>query len=126
MMDESSQRERRWLSGSLRAEDQQEQPRRYVVQFAIVAGETVSLKVRRDVVVSVAGARLWVTRAGDEWDYWLKPGETLALARGERVWVTGDTDPSAATAADTEVTITTYLTRRRARWKWIRQPAFAL
>jgi hypothetical protein len=133
MMDESTQRARSQSGSSQRAEDeqqqQQEQQRRYVVQFAVAAGETVSLKIRRDAVVSAAGARLWVTRAGDEWDYWLKPGETLRLARDERVWVTGDAgDGSDATPiTDAGVTITMYLARRRrTRWKWPGQPAFAL
>lgn len=124
-MDESSQ-QRRALARS--TDDMQEQ-RRYVVQFAVAAGETVTLRIRRDAVVSSAGARLWVTRAGDQWDYWLKPGETLRLSRGERVWVTGDIDAHATTGArpDADVVLTMHLARRRhIRWKWARQPMFAL
>jgi len=125
-MDESSQRARRWLSGAQYEEDRQEVQRRYVVQFAIAAGETVSLRIRRDAVISAAGARLWVTRAGDEWDYWLEPGATLGLMRGERIWITRDVEGLAACATDAEVTLTMYLARRRTRWKWRRQPAFAV
>jgi len=125
-MDESSQRARRWFSGAQYAEDRQEPQRRYVVQFAVAAGETVSLRIRRDAVISAAGARLWVTRAGDEWDYWLEPGNSLGLSRGERIWITGDAEGHTASSTDAEVTLTMYLTRRRVRWKWLRQPAFAV
>ncbi len=126
-MDDSS----RWLDDSTRAEDRQEQQRRYVVQFTVAAGETVSLKVKRDALMSAAGTRLWVTRAGDEWDYWLKPGETLRLSRGERVWVTGEAHEPAASGivatTDAEVLITMYLERRRRiRWRWARHSALAL
>jgi len=125
-MDESSQRARRWLSGAQCEEDRLEAQRRYVVQFAVAAGETVSLRIRRDAVISTAGARLWVTRAGDEWDYWLEPGATLSLLRGERIWITGDAPAPAASATDAEITLTMYLARRHVRWKWRRQPAFAV
>ncbi|SEA92188.1 DUF2917 domain-containing protein [Paraburkholderia sartisoli] len=124
-MDESSQQRRALSRGT---DDVQEQ-RRYVVQFAVAAGETVTVKIHHDAVVSSAGARLWVTRAGDTWDYWLKPGETLRLSRGERVWVTGDFDAHATTGArpDADVTLTMHLARRpRIRWKWAWQPVFAL
>ncbi|CAG4917346.1 DUF2917 domain-containing protein [Paraburkholderia saeva] len=124
-MDRSSQQPRALPRD---AEDSQEQ-RRYVIQFAVAAGETVALKIRHDTVVSSAGARLWVTRAGDKWDYWLKPGETLRLLRGERIWVTGDIDAHATTGAqpDADVTLTMQLARpRRVRWKWARQPVFAV
>ena len=124
-MDESSQ-QRRALS---RGRDDVQEQRRYVVQFAVAAGETVTVKIRHDAVVSSAGARLWVTRAGDTWDYWLKPGETLHLSRGERVWVTGDFDAHATTGArpDADVMLTMHLARRphiRRKWAW--QPVFAL
>ena len=128
-MDGSSQQDRAVFSGSQHAQEQQSQQRRYVVQFAVAAGETVSLKIRRDAVVSSAGAHLWVTRAGDKWDYWLKPGETLRLSRGEQVWVMGEVDAHATIGAqrDADVTLTMYLARRRRiRWKWALRPAFAL
>ena len=124
-MDKSSQQCRALSRG---AEEMQEQ-RRYVVQFAVAAGETVALAIRRDAVVSSTGARLWVTRAGDEWDYWLKPGESLRLSRGERVWMTGDIDALATSGAqpDADVTLTMQLARRRGiRWKWTRQRVFAV
>ncbi|MEI6000646.1 DUF2917 domain-containing protein [Paraburkholderia bengalensis] len=57
------------------------------ITFEIVAGETVPMKVTRSTRLAVSGAAVWVTRSDDVEDYWLEPGKTLRLRRGERLWL---------------------------------------
>jgi hypothetical protein len=57
------------------------------ITFEIKAGETVPMKVARSTRLMVSGAAIWVTRSDDTEDYWLKPGHTLRLRRGERLWL---------------------------------------
>lgn len=58
--------------------------------FEIVPGETVPMMVAHSTRVSVHGAPLWVTRSNDVEDYWLAPGRSLRLRRGERLWLSVD------------------------------------
>jgi len=57
------------------------------ITFEIKAGETVPMKVVRSTRLAVSGAAVWVTRSDDTEDYWLEPGHTLRLRRGERLWL---------------------------------------
>ena len=55
--------------------------------FEIGPGETVPVMVSHSTRVSAHGAPLWVTRSNDVEDYWLAPGRSLRLRRGERLWL---------------------------------------
>jgi hypothetical protein len=57
------------------------------ITFEIKAGETVPMKVARSIRLAVSGGAVWVTRSNDTEDYWLQPGHTLRLRRGERLWL---------------------------------------
>jgi hypothetical protein len=57
------------------------------ITFEIVAGETVPMKIARSTRLVVHGGSVWVTRSDDVEDYWLEPGKTLRLRRGERLWL---------------------------------------
>jgi hypothetical protein len=57
------------------------------ITFEIVAGETVPMKITRSTRLAVSGGAVWVTRSDDVEDYWLEPGKTLRLRRGERLWL---------------------------------------
>ena len=48
---------------------------------------TTVLQVGCSHTLAVEKGCIWVTRSGDAHDYWLRAGETLALTRGERLWV---------------------------------------
>lgn len=55
--------------------------------FAVLPMQTLAWRVRHDAVLSVKGMRVWLTRDTSYIDYWLAPGDTLALRRGERIWI---------------------------------------
>jgi hypothetical protein len=55
--------------------------------FEIAPGETVPMMIAHSTRVSVQGAPIWVTRSNDVEDYWLVPGRSLRLRRGERLWL---------------------------------------
>jgi hypothetical protein len=55
--------------------------------FEIGPGEIVPVMVSHSTRVSVHGAPVWVTRSNDVEDYWLAPGRSLRLRRGERLWL---------------------------------------
>jgi hypothetical protein len=57
------------------------------IRFELRAGETVPLRVTSSTRLSVHGGAVWVTRSDDVDDYWLEPGKTLRLRRGERLWL---------------------------------------
>jgi hypothetical protein len=57
------------------------------IWFEVSAGETVPLRVTNSTRLTVHGGSVWVTRSNDVEDYWLEPGKTLRLRRGERLWV---------------------------------------
>ncbi|KAF1054563.1 MAG: hypothetical protein GAK41_00557 [Burkholderia gladioli] len=62
--------------------------------FEIQAGETVPMVVAHSTRLSVQGA----TRSEDVDDYFLAPGATLRLRRGERLWL-GVEGPASAQVA---------------------------
>jgi hypothetical protein len=57
------------------------------ITFQIKAGEIVPMRVVRSTRLAVRDAAVWVTRSDDVADYWLEPGHTLRLRRGERLWL---------------------------------------
>jgi hypothetical protein len=68
------------------------------ITFEIRAGETVPMMVMRSTRLKVSGGAVWVTRSDDVEDYWLEPGHTLRLRRGERLWLSVEGSQSARLA----------------------------
>lgn len=68
------------------------------ITFEIKSGETVPMKVARSTRLAVSGGAIWVTRSDDTEDYWLQPGHTLRLRRGERLWLSVESAPQARVA----------------------------
>jgi hypothetical protein len=60
------------------------------IAFEIRTGETIPMKVARSTKLVVHGGAVWVTRSDDTEDYWLQPGHTLRLRRGERLWLSAE------------------------------------
>ncbi|MFX1674317.1 DUF2917 domain-containing protein [Paraburkholderia sp. A2WS-5] len=69
------------------------------IHFAVPEASTFTWRVRADGTLHVRGARIWLTRARSPYDYWLNPGETLRVYRGERLWLSVDAGNSAAPSA---------------------------
>jgi hypothetical protein len=65
------------------------------ITFEVQPDETVPLRVDRGVALTSADRRLWVTRSADSADYWVAPGETLALRPGEVLWISAEGNHSA-------------------------------
>ena len=68
------------------------------IAFEIRNGETVPMKVARSTKLVVHGGAVWVTRSDDTEDYWLQPGHTLRLRRGERLWLSAEGSTQAKVA----------------------------
>ncbi|VVD26788.1 DUF2917 domain-containing protein [Paraburkholderia dioscoreae] len=68
------------------------------IAFEIRSGDTVPLKVARSTRLVVRGGAVWVTRSDDIEDYWLQPGHTLRLRRGERLWLSAEGNTQARVA----------------------------
>lgn len=62
------------------------------LHLAVPPGLTLTWRVSADSTLRVYGATVWITRAGSPYDHWLNPGETLRLARGERIWLSTEAD----------------------------------
>ena len=60
--------------------------------FEIEPGETIPMMIAHSTRLTVEGASVWVTRSNDVEDYWLCPGSSLHLRRGERLWLSVDGD----------------------------------
>ncbi|APD13305.1 hypothetical protein RO07_10775 [Pandoraea pulmonicola] len=58
--------------------------------YGIRPGEVVTLDLHHEHTLVARGAAVWVTRAGDPHDYWLMPGQRLAVEPGRRYWVSSD------------------------------------
>jgi hypothetical protein len=62
-----------------------------LVRFAVSPNEVVAWRVPSACELTVRTARVWLTRAGSDYDFWLQPGEAaLCLHRGERIWLSTD------------------------------------
>jgi hypothetical protein len=71
-----------------------------VVHLAVPPNKVVAWCVLADCDMTVRDARVWLTRAGSDYDFWLQPGEpALHLDRGERIWLSTDA------AVDAEVSL---------------------
>ena len=77
------------------------------IRFAVHPHTTVTWKITSDSTLRVCRERIWLTRAHSPYDHWLGPGDTLGLARGERIWLSSDAPGPA------EVTLTSAWSRRR-------------
>lgn len=58
--------------------------------YGMRPGEVVTLDLHQEHTLVARGAAVWVTRAGDPRDYWLMPGQRLAVEPGRRYWVSSD------------------------------------
>jgi len=77
------------------------------IRFAVDPHCTVTWKITSDSTLRVCRERVWLTRARSPYDHWLGPGDTLRLARGERIWLSSDGEGPA------HVTLTSAWSRRR-------------
>ena len=57
------------------------------ITFEVAADQTASVRVTRSTRLTVKCGQVWLTRSDDTADYWLEPGHTLRLRRGERLWI---------------------------------------
>ena len=84
------------------------------IRFVVDPDRTVTWKIASDSTLRVCHERIWLTRARSPYDYWLGPGDTFRLARGERIWLSCDA------ARPAQVTLTSAWSRRRtAALAWI-------
>ena len=68
------------------------------VTFEVPNGEVASIRVARSTRLTVRCGVVWLTRSGDAADYWLEPGQTLRLLRGERLWIGAEAGAAACVA----------------------------
>ena len=66
-----------------------------VLHFSVAQGATLTWRVDADSTLSVQGARVWLTRVNSPYDHWLEPGNEFRLRRGERVWLSTDSERGA-------------------------------
>ena len=89
---------------------------RVVVYVDVHPHQMVSWRLTRDAELRIgdtSAGSLWLTRHRDSYDYWMKPGDVVLIARGERVWLTSESDEAI------EVSLTSHRVERRgviARW----------
>jgi hypothetical protein len=60
------------------------------IHFAVPPQRTLTWRLNAHATLRVHSAQLWVTRARSPYDHWMRPGETLRLERGERIWLSTD------------------------------------
>ncbi|AOR72266.1 hypothetical protein BBJ41_24680 [Burkholderia stabilis] len=80
-----------------------------VIRFAVAPRTTMTWRAPHDAEIRAHGAALWITRPPSVDDYWVRPGDVLHIARGERIWLGTDADRPA------EASITTAYVRRGER-----------
>ena len=72
------------------------------VRFAVPPNAVVAWRVPSEGELTVRHARVWLTRAGSNYDFWLLPdAPPLNLQRGERIWLSTD----ATTAASVSISM---------------------
>lgn len=70
-----------------------------VVDISVPPGAVVAWHVPSNCELTVRNARIWMTRAGSQYDFWLVPGEpAIHLQRGERIWLSTDSAVNADVA----------------------------
>ncbi|WP_321785592.1 DUF2917 domain-containing protein [Paraburkholderia sp. J94] len=57
------------------------------ITFEVEAHQVASVRVSRSTRLTVHCGAVWLTRSDDTADYWLEPGQTVRLRRGERLWI---------------------------------------
>ncbi|WP_296649740.1 DUF2917 domain-containing protein [Paraburkholderia sp.] len=57
------------------------------ITFEVPNGQVASVRVARSTRITVRCGAVWLTRSDDTADYWLEPGHTVRLRRGERLWI---------------------------------------
>ncbi len=90
-----------------------EQLPKVVIHFEVQPGATLSWRVEANAELQVQRERVWVTRVTSPYDYWLQPGLSLQLRRGERIWISTDANIAA------RLSLTAYPSARRGivgRW----------
>ncbi|KVL37367.1 DUF2917 domain-containing protein [Burkholderia sp. MSMB1835] len=80
-----------------------------VIRFAVAPRTTLTWRAPSDAEIRAHGAPLWITRPPSVDDYWVRPGDVLRIARGDRIWLGTDDDAAA------EASITTAYVRRGER-----------
>ncbi|NPT58847.1 DUF2917 domain-containing protein [Paraburkholderia elongata] len=105
---------------SLSAHQQDEHLPKVVLHFSVVPGATLTWRVGADSTLSVQGARLWLTRVNSPYDHWLEPGNAFRLQRGERVWLSTDSESTARVSLSCALRARRGLVRRwLARLAWL-------
>ncbi|MGS0893802.1 DUF2917 domain-containing protein [Burkholderia stagnalis] len=82
-----------------------------VIRFAVAPRTTLTWRAPHDAEIRAHGAPLWITRPPNVDDYWVRPGDVLRIARGDRIWLGTDDDRAA------EASITTAYVRHGERWR---------
>lgn len=82
--------------------------------YGLRPGELVMLRMSRQHTLRARHAPLWVTRAGDPADYWVMPGESLTLGRGQRYWISAE--QKAELRLERPASSAASLTRRLRAW----------
>jgi hypothetical protein len=97
-----------------------------VVHFSVAPGATLTWRVDADSTLRVQGARLWLTRVNSPYDHWLEPGNEFRLQRGERVWLSTDSERMARVSLSYALPARRSLVRRwlgRLAWLGLEVPA---
>jgi hypothetical protein len=111
---------------SLSAYQQDESLPKVVLHFSVVPGATLTWRVDADSTLCAHGARLWLTRVNSPYDHWLEPGNTFRLQRGERVWLSTDSERIARASLSCTLPARRRLVRRwlgRLAWLGLGTPA---
>jgi hypothetical protein len=66
-----------------------------ILNFTVEPGEVLSWRLAVDSELRVRHERVWLTRVGSNYDYWLHPGETIRLQRRELIRLSTDANAAA-------------------------------
>ncbi|MGI4814320.1 MAG: DUF2917 domain-containing protein [Janthinobacterium lividum] len=67
-------------------------PVNMVIHLSVQRGETLPWRVEADADLCINHARVWVTRIFFHYDHWLEAGQSLPLNRGEKIWISTDSE----------------------------------
>jgi hypothetical protein len=59
--------------------------------YELDPGVCVAHRNRSSSRIILAAGTLWLTLEGTAADYWLRPGDSLAIAPGQRIWLSAET-----------------------------------
>lgn len=88
-MEQSSRQQEEPYSASYVVDAAERHPK-IVICFTLWPGQTRAWRIAADARLRVHGARVWLTRLSDPYDYWMAPGEAIHLRRGERIHLSSD------------------------------------